>query len=26
VEDRAMPANNRCIWWMKEKQVASNKL
>jgi hypothetical protein len=25
VEDRAMPANNRCIWWMKEKQVASNK-
>lgn len=26
VEDRAMPANNRCIWWMKEKQVASNRL
>ncbi len=25
VEDRAMPANNRCIWWMKEKQVTSSK-
>jgi SAM-dependent methyltransferase len=25
VEDRAMPANNRCIWWVKKKEVASNK-